>query len=254
MGFFAFATPLYGCFILTFSMPQVRAVYACLLAACLPLSVVLAQNAAGEGGAASKNPVFVRDVKFTQSKIGGQENPWNRMQVELQANFNPDSKTPAEGAKKAANKQWVDKVKVTVTQIYKPTGAKEAADFTYYRAAATVLTLEILKPRSVMFYLPGDIVKRDRLRKEPDYYYIQVEVNGTAAQLFDEKGKLVADQALAVHKAIHEKIRFDDAKDQADRGVAANTGMLRPQYMLLYGDPSPVVPPSPEFIREDAAR
>jgi len=219
------------------------------MAVALSLSAALAQNTKGaEGG--GKIPVFVRSVKFEQSKLGGQLNPWNRMLVELQANYNPDTKEPKEG-KKAANKQWVDKVKVTVTQIYKGQGAKDTADYNYYRASATVLTMEINQPRSVLFYLPGDIVKRDRLRKEPDYYFVQLEIGGNEIPLFDEKGKLTPGQEYAVHKQIQDKKLFDNAKDAADRGVGANPGILRPQYLILYAT-EPPVPPSPEFIREDA--
>lgn len=195
----------------------------------------------GQTAAPARAPVAVRDVKFMQVRIGGQEHPWNRMQVELQANATVDPK---------ATKRWVDKVKVTVTQIYKTDSAK-FEDWNYYRSVATVLTLELGKPRSVLFYLPGDIVKRDNLRKEPDYYFVQLDVGGTESPLFDAKGVLVADQARAVHREISKKDVFDKAKDAADRGVISTPGILRPQYLLIFPDLVPAVPASPEFIRED---
>ncbi len=195
----------------------------------------------GQAAAAPKSAVAVRDVKFMQVRIGGQEHFWNRMQVELQANGSADTK---------AAKRWVDKVKVTVTQIYKTDSAK-FEDWNYYRANSTVLTLEVGKPRSVLFYLPGDIVKRDNLRKEPDYYFVQLDVGGSESPLFDAKGLLVAEQARAVHREISKKDVFDKAKDAADRGVINTPGILRPQYLLVSPDLIPAVPPSPEFIRED---
>lgn len=197
----------------------------------------------GQAAAPVKSPVAVRDVKFMQVRIGGQEHPWNRMQVEVQANATLDPK---------AIKRWVDKVKVTVTQIYKTESAK-FEDWNYYRSTATVLTLEVGKPRSVLFYLPGDIVKRDNLRKEPDYYFVQVEVGGTESPLFDAKGALLAEQSRAVHREIAKKDLFDKAKDAADRGVITTPGILRPQYLLILPDAVPAVPASPEFIREDAS-
>jgi len=204
--------------------------------------VAFAQNSATAPAAkAEKSTVIVRDVKFAQTKLGGQMNPWNRMQVELMAGDNPDPK--------ALNKKWVDKVKVTVTQVYK-TSSKKPEDWNYYRASATVLTIEANQPRSVLFYLPGDIVKRDVLHKEPDYYFVQVEVAGNETPIFDAKGTLIAAQARAVHKDIATKVAFDAAKDAADRGVVNTPGILRPQYLISYQD-NPVVPASPEFIRED---
>ena len=232
-------------------MPQVRAVFAYVMAVALSLTVALAQATKTEGGATGgKAPVFIRAVKFESMKLGGQDTAWNRMLVELQANFNPDSKDPKDG-KKAANKQWVDKVKVTVTQIYKGQNAKDATEYNYYRSSATVLTMELNKPRSVLFYLPGDIVKRDRLRKEPDFYFVQLEVGGTELAIFDEKGRIIPEQQWAVHKQIADKKFFDNAKDGADRGVGANQGILRPQYLMLYPVEA-AIPPSPEFIRDDA--
>lgn len=223
-------------------MPPFRAVLAYLCAMAITGSVAFAQNTAPAAGKADKAPIIVRDVKFAQTTLGGQVNKWNRMQVELMmVAENPDAK--------ATNKKWLDKVKVTVTQVYK-TASKKPEDWNYYRASATVLTIESNQPRSVLFYLPGDIVKRDVLHKEPDYYFVQLEVAGNEVPLFDPKGTLVAAQARAVHKDISTKAAFDAAKDAADRGVVNTPGMLRPQYLIAYQD-NPVVPSSPEFIRED---
>ena len=237
-------------------MPQVRAVFASLMAFCLFVPLVSAQapTAAGNAG---KSPVIVRSVHFDPVKIGGQKNDWIRMQVELQANFNPETKVTAaeQASKRAANKMWVDKVKVTVTQIFKPLTAKDATEFSYYRASATVLTLEIGSPRSVYFYLPGDIVKRDRLKMQPDYYYVQVDVGGTEQPLFTEAGRPVPDMANAMHKMFIDKKAFDVARSEADRAVNANNGMLRPHYLVpsAFYDSLPQGSPQPEFIREDAS-
>jgi hypothetical protein len=236
-------------------MPQVRAVFASLLALCLPVSAAFAQ--ATKDANASKSPVTVRSVHFDPVKIGGQKNDWIRMQVELHANFNPETKAAAEdkAGKRPANKQWVDKIKVTVTQIFKPLTAKDATEFSYYRASATVLTMEVNSDRSVYFYLPGDIVKRDRLKMQPDYYYVQLEVGGTEIPLFTEAGRIVPEMAGSVHKMFINKKDFDGARDLADRGVGANAGMLRPQYLVPYSifDNLPQGSPSPEYIREDSS-
>ena len=239
-------------------MPPVRAVLASLMACYLSLSCVLAQSTKTEGGATGKSPVAVRSVHFDPVKIGGQKNEWIRMQVELQAAFNPETKLSAEekAGKRPANKQWVDKIKVTLTAIFKPMSVKDASEFSYYRASATVLTMEVNSSRSVYFYLPGDVVKRDRLKLQPDYYYVQLEVGGTEVPLFTEAGKLVPDQLAAVHKQFVNKKDFDGARDLADRGAAANNGMLRPQYLVPYSIFETLNPgsPPPEYIREDASR
>ena len=238
-------------------MPQVRAVFASLMAFSLSVAGLSGQATKGEVGAASgKSAVNVRSIHFDPVKIGGQQNPWIRTQVELHANFNPEAKAApdaAAGAKKPVNKQWVDKVKVTLTQIFKPIGTTAAAEFAYYRSSATVLTMEVNTDRSVYFYLPGDIVKRDRLKMQPDYYYVQLEVGGTEQPLFTEAGRPTPDMMPALHKMFLDKAAFDVARSEADRAVNANNGMLRPQYLVPYAifDSLPQGSPSPEFIRED---
>ena len=115
--------------------------------------------------------------------------------------------------------------------------------------------MEVNSARSVYFYLPGDIVKRDRLKMKPDYFYVQLEVGGTEVPLYTEAGQLSSDMKAAVHQQFVNKQAFDGARDLADRGVTANAGMLRPQYLVPYAifDTVPQGSPSPEFLREDTA-
>ena len=86
------------------------------MAFCLSLPLVCAQATKADPSA-GKSPVTVRSIHFDPVKLGGQKNDWIRMQVEIQANFKPETKVAADekAGKRAANKQWVDKVKVTVT-------------------------------------------------------------------------------------------------------------------------------------------
>jgi hypothetical protein len=235
----------------TLLMPLNKAVHTVLLVLVFFPVGLFAETTSTQGGDApaekgpatkSKSAIVIKDVKFFQHRLGGQLNPWNRMQVEVSANYNPDSK--------ALNKSWVDKVKLTVNQVYK-TKSTKAEDWNYYRSSVTILTLEVNQPRTVSFYLPGDVVKRDNLRKEPDYYYVQVEASGNEEPLFDAKGNVITEQSRAICRELAQKKNFDGAKDVADRCAGNNPGILRPQFLVNYIDVPVVVPPSPEFIRED---
>lgn len=203
-----------------------------------------AQGAAPAGPAAptAEHAVVVKDVKFAQAKFSGPY-AWNRVEVVVDPRANPDPKAP--------NKRWLDKVKVTLTIGYKGEKSKTAEDWNYYRASATILTLELNSPRSVFFYLPGDVVKRDMLRKDPDVYYVDLEVAGTAQAVFDAKGILIADQKASVSKELLKKADYDGCKGFADRGVLNTAGILRPQYLVGFYDK--LWDFSPEFVREDAA-
>jgi hypothetical protein len=232
-------------------MPLNKAVHTVLLVLVFFPVGLFAQATATQGGntaaekaqpAPSKSVITVKDVNFFQLKLGGQINPWNRMQVEVSANYNPDPK--------ALTKTWVDKVKLIVTQVFKNKSTK-AEDWNYYRSSATILTLEVNQPRTVSFYLPGDIVRRDNLRKDPDFYFVQIELAGNEIPLFDAKGSIMPDQSRAISRDLAQKKNFDVAKDMADRFAGNNPGILRPQFLVNYPEVPMVVPPSPEFIRED---
>ncbi len=219
----------------------------CLLAAAYLLSVpTLSAQATnqnpGPNAATPERCVLVKDVKFFQGKFSG-PNAWNRVEVVVDPRANPDPQ--------ASNKRWIDKVKVTLTIGYKGEKSKSAEDWNYYRASATILTLEQNQPRSVFFYLPGDVVKRDQLRKDPDVYYVDVEVAGTAQAIFDARGLLIPDQKAAVSKELLKKADYDGCKGFADRGVLNSTGILRPQYLVSFYDK--VSDFSPEFVREDSS-
>ena len=104
-------------------MPRFKAVCALLLAMVSLTSYPFAQTAPAPGAPVGKSVVFVRSVTFQQTKLGGQVNPWNRMQVEIQANTQPETK-PAAADAKVLNRKWVDKVKVSVTIFGRATGVE----------------------------------------------------------------------------------------------------------------------------------
>ena len=210
----------------------------------LSAKVVAQQPPVATAAAAADKAVFVKEVRFSQTRMNGlATNPWNRVEVVLDARSNPDPKS--------LNKRWVDRIKVTATLGFNNKNSpKNLEEWSFYRTSATVLTMEVNSARSAFFYLPGDIVKRDSLRKEPDVYFVELEVAGTPQVLFDARGAFVADQKSAVSKLLMEKAAFDNVKGFADRGCLANAGFLRPHYLVdnLEQD---VARFSPEFVRED---
>lgn len=223
-------------------LPVCLSAVACLLA--VPTHVLAqATPPATPAAPTAEHCVAVKDVKFAQAKFSGPY-AWNRVEIVVDPRgLNPDPKAP--------NKRWIDKVKVTLTIGYKGEKSKSAEDWNYYRASVTILTLEQNAPRSVFFYLPGDVVKRDMLRKDPDVYYVDLEVAGTAQAVFDSKGVLIPDQKAAVSKELLKKVDYDGCKGFADRGVLNTAGVLRPQYLVGFYDK--LWDFSPEFVREDSA-
>jgi hypothetical protein len=226
-------------------MPSLLPSCLAALALCLSTNLLQAQQApANPSSGAPDRAVLVKDIRFSQTRMNGMAtNAWNRVEVVLDARSNPDPKS--------LNKRWVDRVKVTVTLGFNNKNSpKNLEEWSFYRASATVLTMEVNSARSVFFYLPGDIVKRDSLRKDPDVHMVELEVAGTPQALFDDRGAFVTEQKASVSKLLADKAAFDNVKGFADRGSLGNAGFLRPHYLVdnLEQD---VARFSPEFVRED---
>lgn len=264
--------------------------------ACLALATpsLRAQNAPSPTADSSKTtkPLVIvsRQIDAKAVKVSSNGN-WHRIEIELKALPEGIKEAlNAQGIRDAkvnnGSVKWVNNVKVTLVTAYKPSGADlgkpkvlqdvvklkdavvggksyaEAKDpskpenWRYYKAAATVLTLEANMPRSVFFYIPGDIVKRDDITNpKPDLAYVTLEVDGKEVPIFDASGNLFTGSFGAIRSGGKvDKAIMDKAKEIADRSTRDTDGVMRPQNLITgYQDPD-WFKFSPEFVREEAAK
>ena len=124
----------------------------------LTLSLLIANLTFAEAPAAQ-----VENIKFKNLS-----DDWVEMEVEIRANRNlsPDAK----------NERFVDNIKVMGYFAY--VRDRKARTFDFYKAEVEVISIEQGKKENVYFYMPGIVVKRDRLPKEPPYYFVALEING----------------------------------------------------------------------------
>ncbi len=263
--------------------------------ACFALATpsLLAQNApvpTADSAKASKPLVIVsRQIDAKAVKLSSTGN-WHRIEVELKAlPEGVKAALLAQDVPKAFagdSVRWVNNVKVTLVAGYKPSGSdlgkpkvmqdvlrlKEKAvdaaayaaakdvskpeNWRYYKASATVLTLETNQPRSVFFYIPGDIVKRDEITNpKPDVAYVTLEVDGKEVPIFDTSGNTWgASFGAMMMSGKASKANVDKAKEIADRSTRDTDGVMRPQNLLTgFIDPD-WFKSSPEFVRDEAAK
>lgn len=122
-------------------------------------------SASAVNAAGGPQPVEIEDVKFN-TNVG--QLKWTQCEIKLKPGNNPDPKAP--------NRDYVDNVKVTLSLGY-VRDSKEKTFF-FYQSSMTLVTLESQKNKIISFFLPREIVERDNLSKEPDYWLIQLEVDG----------------------------------------------------------------------------
>jgi hypothetical protein len=263
--------------------------------ACLALATpsLQAQNApapAADSAKATKPLVIVsRQIDAKAVKLSSTGN-WHRIEVELKAlPEGVKAALLAQDVPKAfagESVRWVNNVKVTLVAGYKPSGAdlgkpkvmqdvlrlkekatdaaayaaakdaSKAENWRYYKASATVLTLETNQPRSVFFYIPGDVVKRDDIiNPKPDVAYVTIEVDGKEVPIFDATGNAWGGSFGALLQGSKaSKANVDKAKEIADRSTRDTDGVMRPQNLITGFVDGDWFKSSPEFVREDAAK
>jgi hypothetical protein len=94
----------------------------------------------------------------------------------------------------------------------------------------------------VRFYLPPEVVKRDKLRGDPEYYLVELEVAG-------ESQKITLNNTS---KGINSAETLASFKGKIGSEAAANEGVLMPQYLTPFASDSRR--PSPTFLRREAQR
>jgi hypothetical protein len=264
--------------------------------ACLALATpsLQAQNApapAADSTKATKPLIIVsRPIDARALKLSSTGN-WHRIEVELKVlSEGIKEALSAQGITDSkvnnASVKWVNNVKVTLIAGYKPSGTdlgkpkvmqdvvklkeavtggksyaeakdpSKAENWRYYKASATVLTLEANVARSVFFYIPADVVKRDDINNpKPDVAYVTLEVDGKDVPTFDAAGNPFTGSFGSLYQSGKaSKVIMDKFKEVADRATRDTDGVMRPQNLITSFHDGDWFKSSPEFVREDAAK
>jgi hypothetical protein len=110
------------------------------------------------------------DIRVDRVDFNSLRDDWIQMEIELSCEGN--------SAEEARDKDYVEKIKVKAYLGY--TRDASTRSFDYYTSEVEILIMEKGDDNNVYFYLPGLIVERDQLKTDPDFYYVEVTVNGNA--------------------------------------------------------------------------
>ncbi|MDX2108836.1 MAG: hypothetical protein SFY80_01210 [Verrucomicrobiota bacterium] len=121
--------------------------------------------------------VRVRSIRFDTIPENNGRGHWFETAVEVVAERNPSPE--------AYNPDFVDSVGVNVgLATQSANGAENRLKF--YRSTVTLATLEQGRSVFVRFYLPPEIVKRDKVRGEPAAVMVELMVNGMPLEVHTE--------------------------------------------------------------------
>lgn len=195
-------------------------------ASTLPLAAQPAPAATAEAGA----QVAVTSVKFGGARTSGDS--WFEAEVEVEAR--PGGR--------AVSGQFIDKVRVTLNLGMEATDDKGAKRMVFHRSSAEAITLEGGAKSVFRFYLPPEVVRRDKLRPDVKFYAVEIEAAGQPQP--PVKASASNDFTSA------ESIKNFLSKVSAEAGP--NEGVLIPQYLSPFAFDSQRR--SPSFVRRESQR
>ena len=170
------------------------------------------------------------DIRVDRVDFNSLRDDWIQMEIELSCEGN--------SAEEARDKDYVEKIKVKAYLGY--TRDASARSFDYYTSEIEILIMEKGDDNNVYFYLPGLIVERDQLKTDPDFYYVELSVNGGAQK----------PQKVAMSSNIPNLDILNSFISKADAEGAGNEHVLMPIY-LVSGVDLGRVSQLPAFLRRE---
>lgn len=172
--------------------------------------------------------VTVENVDFNSLR-----SDWIQTEVELacEGNFSPD----------ARSEDYVENVVVKAYLAYLPNGV-ERPNYDYYTSELEIAIMERRENYNVYFYLPGLIAERDELRDDPEFFYIEILVDGEAQP--PKEG------SNAISDTIPNLEILQSFLSKANSEGAVNEHLLMPIY-LVSGTDLGRVSDLPIFLRKD---
>ena len=152
------------------------------------------------------------DIRVDRVDFNSLRDDWIQMEIELSCEGN--------SAEEARDKDYVEKIKVKAYLGY--TRDASARSFDYYTSEIEILIMEKGDDNNVYFYLPGLIVERDQLKTDPDYYYVEVSVNGNAQK----------PQTAAMSSSISDLSMLNNFLSKAKSEGTDNEHVLMPYYLV----------------------
>lgn len=158
---------------------------------------------------------------------------WVQVEIELSCTGNPSPE--------ARSPRFVENIKVKVYLAYLRDASTRKFD--YYSSEVEILIMEQGDNNNVYFYMPGPIIERDRLKKDPDFFYVEVFV--------DDKSQ--KPQQTAMSRNIPDLEILNSFIKNADSGSYENEHLLMPIY-LVSGIELGRVSDLPVFLRRDVRK
>lgn len=175
-------------------------------------------------------PVKVNRVKFSRENILGL-NDWYEIAIELEGRRVPGVDT--------IKPRFLNNVSVRLNLCYE-VNSITGIDYQYFQSAVKIISLEKGKKKISYFYLPPEIIQRDRLGLNPLAYLVEIEMEGTPLRLGTEN----------ISSTLSDPSRLFNFKARVASEAAKNVGVLQPIYHTPFYNLRKKLEESPSYYRQ----
>lgn len=177
-------------------------------------------------------PVSVRSVTFNEARLPSQKEPYYEIAIRLRGERVTDA---------GGESDFYRAIDVRL-ELGFVVGRGEHERQEFYRSRAQLVGLSVREEKTVYFYLPPEIVRRDRLSRAPVAWRVSLGVNGEA--LRHEPGSYSG--------SLGEVSAARLFMSRMERHAPRNDGLLLPIYLTpFYSEQARRLEESPSYMRSD---
>lgn len=136
------------------------------------------------------------------------------------------------------NEKFVSGVEVTLNLAFLTSGGQSRSHH-FYRSAVKIATIEQGEKRKLYFYISPEVVRRDRLSRQPDAYLLEIRVGGS----------LIPTRSAHVSSSLRDAARVKTFRNRVGLESRRNDGLLVPIYETPFFYFREKLRDSPAYIR-----
>ncbi len=175
-------------------------------------------------------PVKVNRVKFSRENILGLNN-WYEIAIELEGGRVPGVDT--------MKPRFLNNVRVRLSLCYE-VNSITGNDYQYFQSTVKIISLEKRNKKVSYFYLPPEIIQRDRLDLNPFAYLVEIDIEGIPLALGVKN----------ISSVLCDSSRLFNFKARIASEAAKNAGVLQPIYHTPFYNLRNKLEDSPSYYRE----
>lgn len=170
--------------------------------------------------------IKVHGIEFSREQISRSPAPWLEIAVQVEAHG-------------GGGDRYLEQVGLWLYLATERPG--QAEGFRYYRSEVRLVALEVDTPVTVRFYLPPEIVRRDRLTREPAAALVKLQV----------AGRDLPSTSTQATGLLTDRQRVQSFLERVEKEAAVHDGILQPIYLtpFYHEENSRKLDDSPSFVR-----